>query len=80
MRWLKNISIRDLITEDESAETIVSVADGLYKRLSGHGAPLDFVMLAKEKAFIETKVALVVLNEGLEEIYDWADENSVWLE
>jgi len=75
--WTRTIQIRDLLTGEEDSEAIKRVADGLISRLPD--APMDRISKARSMADEDPEVALLVLNRGLDAIYDWADFNRVWL-
>jgi len=75
--WNRTIQIRDLLTGDDDADAIKRVADGLISRLPD--APMDRISKARNMADEDAETALLVLNSGLDAIYDWADFNRVWL-
>lgn len=76
-QWRKTVRIRDLIVEDESPEAIIALADGIIKRLPD--APHDRLVKAKAMAHDDPETALLVVNAGLNDVYDWADYARVWL-
>lgn len=77
-RWDTTIEIKDLLVEDESAEAIKNAADGIVSRLPA-GAPTGRLIKAKDMADSDPETALLVFNDGLNRVYDWADANRVWL-
>ena len=77
-RWLKKVQIRDLLTEGQDAETIKTAADGIIARLPSE-APTSRLTKAKNIADQDPETALLVFNDGMNRIYDWADERRVWL-
>lgn len=78
-RWVREIKIKDLLLEKKDAETIKAAANGLIDRLP-EDAPTHRVKKALELADDDPETALLVLNDGLSRIYDWADANGVWMD
>lgn len=77
-RWLQTINIKDLLTDDEDAETIKAAASGIISRVP-KSAPTAKLAKAREMADEDAETALLVFNDGLNRLYDWADANRVWL-
>jgi hypothetical protein len=78
-RWKKSISIREAIGEGDSEAGIISAAEAIHALLSDTDAPVEGLMEARDMAKTDTDAALEMFNDTLKEIYDWADENGVWL-
>lgn len=78
-KWEKTITIKDLLTDNDDSEAIKLAADGITARLAGTHAPTSRLIKAKEMADTDTETALLIFNDGLNRIYDWADDNRVWL-
>ena len=76
-RWTRKVQIRDLLTDDESAEAIKAVANAIISRLPD--APTSRIAKARDMADEDPETALLVFNAGLDAVYDWADFNRVWL-
>lgn len=77
-KWKQTIQIKDLLTEGTDAETIKTAADGIVSRLPS-SAPTSRLIKAKEMADTDEETALLVFNDGLDRVYDWADDNRIWL-
>ncbi len=77
-KWKQTIKIKDLLSDDDDAATIKHAADELVSRLPA-SAPTARIVKAKELADADAETALLVFNDGLNRIYDWADANRVWL-
>ena len=78
-KWTRTIKIKDALSNDTSADGIRAASSTIMSRLKGAGAPLARVEKARDIAAHDPETALLVFNEGLNKIYDWADENRVWL-
>ena len=76
-RWKRTVNIKDLLTEEETPEAIKAAANGIIERLPD--APTARLVKAREMADEDPETALLVFNDGLNRVYDWADENRVWL-
>ena len=76
--WKQTIKIRDLLTEDSSADAIKTAAAELVLRLP-NSAPTSRLQKAQAMADSDPETALLVFNDGMSRIYDWADDNRVWL-
>lgn len=76
--WKQTISIKDLLTEEETPEAIKRAADGIIERLP-KTAPTRRLVKARDLADSDPETALLLFNDGLSYVYDWADENRVWL-
>lgn len=77
MSWRKTVKIKDLLTDEETPEAIKAAADGIIQRLPG--APTSKLAKARDMADDDPETALLVFNDGLNRVYDWADANRVWL-
>jgi hypothetical protein len=78
MTWKQRVKIKDLLTEEETPEAIKRAADGIIQRLPW--APTNRLAKARDMADADPETALLVFNDGLNRVYDWADANRVWLE
>lgn len=78
-KWRKTINIKDAMSDDVSASGIKKAADTIMGRLSGSGAPYAKLEKARDMAGHDPETALLVFNDGMDRLYDWADDNSVWL-
>ena len=79
-KWQRTIKIKDLLDGDTSPEGIIRASDGIIDRLSGKGAPYARIEKARDMAKHDAETALLVFNDGMDRIYDWADDNRVWIE
>lgn len=79
MAWKRTIEIRDVLTDDTSAESIIHASTTIIERLKGTTAPVARLEKAKETASTDPETALLVFNDALDRVYDWADEHRVWL-
>jgi len=78
-KWARTIRIKDLISEDADADAIKKAATGIAERLPS-SAPTGRLLKAAEMADDDPEIALLVFNNGLDRIYDWADYAGVWFE
>ena len=77
-RWTRTIEIKDCLTGDVSAEGIKTAAETILSRLPSN-AHSRLLKKARDMAADDPETALLVFNDGLDRIYDWADQNRVWL-
>lgn len=80
-KWTRTLQIKDLLTKETTSEAIVKAANGIYDRL-----PIDTPATVKEAfrkavsyAEKDAEVGLMVFNDGMEKLYDWADDTGVWV-
>lgn len=78
-KWRKTIKIKDALNGDVSSQGIIKAADTIMSRLAGSGAPFMKIEKAKDMACHDPETALLVFDDGMDRIYDWADEERVWL-
>lgn len=78
MAWKRTVKIRDLLTDEETPEAIKNAADGIIARLPH--APTAKLAKARDMADADPETALLVFNDGMNRVYDWADANRVWLD
>lgn len=76
--WKVKVKIKDLFGSEGGAEAIKSAAEGIVSRLPA-GAPTSQLIKARDMADADPETALLVFNDGMSRIYDWADANRVWL-
>ena len=84
-RWKRRIKIKDLLDGDDSPEEVVRIAAVVVERLrkdtpSGRDADLDFVVSEFEDITAEDKKPVLLFDDALDQLYDWADYNRVWIE
>jgi len=77
MSWNRTVNIKDLLSAEETPEAIKAAADGIIERLPD--APTKQLAKARDMADADPETALLVFNDGLNRVYDWADANRVWL-
>ena len=88
--WLTTVNIKDLLTEDDSEEAVITAANGIVGRLRTLADPggsladsLDTLTLCEIlntfKDLAENNPDVQEFNWVLDELYDWADDNRVWL-
>lgn len=77
-KWKQTIQIKDLLAAGTDAAAIKKTADAIIERLPTE-APTSRLIKARDMADDDADTALLVFNRGLDSIYDWADDNSIWL-
>lgn len=77
-RWIQTIKIKDLLSDADDAEAIKSAANGILSRVPT-SAPTAKLAKARDMADEDPETALLVFNDGMNRLYDWADANRVWL-
>ena len=81
--WRKTVNIKDLLTEDDSPENVVSVAAQVVKRLRNAfpdpDDDLNCILVEIEDIDIDDKRPELLFNDSLNSLYDWADAERVWL-
>lgn len=78
-KWERRIQLREFLGDDDSADGIKKSAEGILSRLPA-SAPTRQISKAKDMADEDPETALLVFNDGMDKIYDWADANRVWIE
>lgn len=78
-RWVRTIGIDHLITTDTTSGGIIKASEALIDLLTKEGAPMRLIAKAKAEALEDPEAALALFNSGLNRIYDWADENRIWV-
>jgi hypothetical protein len=76
-KWRKTVKLRDLITGDTSPDAIKALANGIIERLPL--APHRSAREALDLVDSDPEGALDAVNDALDFVYDWADENRVWI-
>jgi hypothetical protein len=79
MSWTKKIVLRHLLTGETSAEAIKALANGAIEAVKNSDAPIAMFKKALALADKDEEVALVVVNDAMNKLYDWADDNRVWV-
>lgn len=81
-KWKQTISINEHLSDDVSAEGIKRAAAGVTCAIKAASAdaPIAGLQKASEMADEDSKTALLVFNDALHQLYDWADWNRVWLD
>lgn len=78
MGWKRTVKIKDLLTDEKTPEAIKNAAEGIIQRLPS--APTTKLAKARDMADADPETALLVFNDGLSRVYDWADANRIWLD
>jgi len=76
--WKKTMTIRHLITDDTDFAAIVGLAQGVLDNQIYTGPRRNFIK-AMELAETDPETALILVNQGMNQLYDWADMNYVWI-
>jgi hypothetical protein len=76
--WKRTLNIKQYLTEAETPEAIKAAADGIIGTLPT-SAPTSRLAKARDMADDDLETALLVFNDGMDRVYDWADANRVWL-
>lgn len=81
--WRKTVNIKDLLGDDESPEAVVRAASQMVQRLRRAFPDPDNALedIIAEFNDIDTtdKQPLLLFNDTLDSLYDWADSNRIWL-
>ena len=78
--WKKTIKLKHLLSDRRDAEAIKALANGALEALKDEPtAPIEHFKNALEMADMKPEVALLLVNGAMENLYDWADDNSVWI-
>lgn len=75
--WKRTVKIKHFLTDEETPEAIKRAADGIIKCLPG--APTAKLAKARDMADADPETALLIFNDGMNSIYDWADMERIWL-
>lgn len=82
MDWRGEIKIKDLLDEREDPQAIRHAARGIATRLGTtpfKNDELDEIIMECENIASSVDPTLNEFNDTLESLYDWADDNAVWL-
>ena len=81
--WRETVNIKDLLTDDDSPENCENTAKALVKRLRAAFPKPDYdlenIISDFEDVSANDKRPLALFNDILDNLYDWADANRVWL-
>ena len=84
-RWRKTIEIKQFLSDDDSPENARTVAGQiaavLKRQAEYREEDWDFCMIAEDLADMATSddATCADLNLTLDDLYDWADVNRVWI-
>ena len=81
--WRRTVNIKDLLTDDDSPAECKRVAQAMAARLRGKfsepGDELLDIIESFEGLEATDNRPLAVLNDILDNLYDWADAERIWL-
>lgn len=76
----RTLKVKHLLTEEVTAETVKTLAEGVIE-ITKH---TDFRPSNFEKALklieVDVEAAGLMVNLAMDNLYDWADNNHVWIE
>lgn len=91
-KWLTTVNIKDLLSEDDSEEAVIAAATGIVERLQPltdpalGGSLVDSIDASTLSEILDSFRDLAERNPDVDEfnwvlagLYDWADDNRVWL-
>ena len=79
MSWVESINIKQHLTEEETPEAVGDACRGILReleKLSLRTPPRRITDIFKAQAVCGD---LRKANKAIEQLYDWADEQRVWL-
>ena len=79
MSWRKTIKINHLLTDDKDAEAIKALANGVIEAVKDTDAPIGLFEKALKLADKDEETALIIVNAAMSLLYDWADNNRIWI-
>lgn len=79
MNWKTTLKLRQLLTDKTDAEAIKALANGAIEAVKGTDAPISMFEKALKLADEDEEIALVIVNDAMNRLYDWADANRVWI-
>lgn len=79
MIWRQTLHLRQFLDDDTSGEGVKRAATGIIGVLGDHHS--QSIKFKKALDFVETdaEVALLVFNDAMNQLYDWADNEKVWI-
>ena len=78
-KWKQTIKLKHLLGPDTSPEAIKKLAQGALGALQNTSAPCAGFEKALKLADEDEEVALLVVNDAMNTLYDWANANRVWI-
>lgn len=80
-KWKQTINIKQHLSGDVSAEGIKKAATAITSEVAAvtSTAPMIRFVAAYDMADADPETALLVFNDAMDRLYDWADDNRVWL-
>lgn len=82
-RWKRTVNIKDLLTDDDSPPECERVAKAIARRLrTAFPEPrddLEDIVCDFENISADDKRPELLINGSLDDLYDWADAERVWL-
>lgn len=82
--WKHTINIKDLLTADDESpreieRTAKAIAERLRKASPEPSDELRYIIEEFEDISAEDKRPLLLFNDTLDSLYDWADAERIWL-
>ena len=78
--WKKTILIKHLLGEGTEGEDIKKLVEGILEALKNEPtAPKEGFNKAIEAISTDQDYALFLVNQAMDSLYDWADNNRIWI-
>ena len=80
MAWSQTIRLKHLLSKDITEETITRLAKGVIEEMDKTDFPTNKFAAALEMTKTNVYAAGLMVNDAMNSLYDWADDNRVWIE
>ncbi len=80
MNWKHRIGLKHLLTEDEDYESIQNAMNGIADLLQKECCFEGFTIVEKFRKLPRGDGAVNFANSLLDQMYDYADENCIWID
>ena len=77
--WKRTLHIKHLLSEQTDSATIIAAATKIAEKAKPIGAPTAKFDKAITFAATDEDIALLVFDDAMNDLYDWADDNLVWV-
>ena len=73
------IKLKHLLSDTTGPEEIKTLANGAIEALKATDCPISLFEKALKLADEDEKSAFIIVNAAMVKLYDWADNNRVWI-
>jgi hypothetical protein len=78
-KWIKTIDLTDLQGPSTDPEYLRHAGNEIVRRMQPEGAPLRWLLKGLTYIDTDVEVASLLLERGVDDVREWADEVGIWL-